>query len=168
MEIEIGVDTDVLETALKAGRAVGQTTPGRNLKAPLQSALLALVDDAWDRVERVLRKAFRATRDALISLQDEAVREVEEVLKKAGAKALEVEAALRERIETYLRSFVNAALQRVPTRITIGDGLLSLVKVQITHKLLLSGTLKTSIDGALSMTTGGELSIQGEYARSNP
>jgi len=165
MEIETIVDESSFETALRMARDTGTRTKLRSLSAPLQGAMLGWVDEAWDRVEAVLRKAYRASRDALGGLRQEALAAVDSVLAKAGQKASEVEAALREKIEAYLRNFVDGALKRVPAAIDVGGSSLSLAKVQLTHKLVMTGSLKTSLDGALMLTTGGELTVQGEYVR---
>jgi|SRR5215471_5667059 len=162
MKILVLADADGFERALAQARA----THGKALKglaAPASGALAGIIAEAWDAIEGALRKAFVWGADRARETIDAATALTESLAEKAGNQAREFQDALLQRLRTFQNGFVEDTLARVRSTIVLGETTMSLENVELTHKVMLTSSLKAAITEICSLAANTETAIVARY-----
>lgn len=165
MRIVVLPETDGFEQALAQARA----TPGKTLKglaAPPSAALAGMVSEAWDAIEGALRKAFTWGTERAREAMDSAVALTESLAERAGNQLHEFQDAILHRLRTFQGAFVDDTLARIRSTVVLGQRTLSLESIELTHKVMLTGSLKAAISEVCSLATSAETTIIARYKTS--
>ena len=163
MRTTIIAERSVLEVALAAAEQIGQPGQLRGLKAPLDASLLGRLNDVWDGIKDALEKGFEWGREKARPVLEDAGQHAEKAISEAGALAKDLKAALLDRLREYLTTFIDGMLMQIRPDIRVGEAVFSLSQVQLEQRILLTGSLKASLQEAFALTADGELTITAEY-----
>jgi hypothetical protein len=165
MKFAVVIDRGAYDAAIAAAESVGQAGATiRGYAAPVDGPLAGWVREAWDALRDGLDRVYAVGREAARSQLDAAQQTLERVLQEAGRRAQELVAALRAKIAQYLTTLVNEMLAQVRPTLKVGGVELKLNELRIEQKLLLAGSLKASIEEAVSLTSDSEISVEASYA----
>jgi hypothetical protein len=121
------------------------------------------IERMWDQAEQAIRDAYTCGRD----VAQEAIRSVSEEIKTAASELGEdiklFEEQIRERLDTYFRKVVDAALGRVRSAIRIGNRELVASSATIKQTLRFTGTINTKLEDICSFVSEGQLAIEVSY-----
>jgi hypothetical protein len=163
MNISIIASRADLDQALNSARQVTPLEHNTHLNATVNAGLLGRLDSVWEAIEHALRKGYKfgtdAARDALAS----AVSQAEQLIAEAGALANEFHETLLEKLQVFVRGFVNSAMQRVPDSLNIAGRNFTIAKVTCTQKIVLTGSLQTNLTEVFSLASSGELELAVDY-----
>jgi hypothetical protein len=164
MNITVIGDQQDFEQAIKAARKVDESKTSTNLNAIADAGLLGRLDGVWDTIETALREGYRFGRDLAKGALDMAIEKAEQLIKEAGTRAREIHAALLQKLQTFVKTFITNALARVPTTISIGERNYNITKVTCTQKLVMTGSIKVNITEVFSIASNGELEVAVDYS----
>jgi hypothetical protein len=165
MEILTLVGDDIHEAALARAVAIDSAVPasGGALQAPLSDDVRQWLDRIWDATEGALLRARRQGKEAAAVL----VQKVETLLQEAGAALADRWQALRDalaaRLNAYLAAVVDAAVALVRPTLAIGSQVLRVTTVTVQQRLLLSGSIKASLEEIVELVAEGELTLSAQY-----
>ena len=165
MKMLVVLGEDIFESALEAAHAsstmVGAGATG--LGAPLTDDVRRRIDDVWDATEAALLKARREGRQAAAEL----VQKVDALLKQAAVELVDryrvVKDAIAARLSAYITSVIDGALLRVRPALSIGGREMLVSSVTIEQRLMLSGSVKASLEEIVEFIAEGELTLSAEY-----
>jgi len=163
MNISIVASREDLDQALKQARALGPVDQNTHLNAPVNAGLLGRLETVWDSIEAALRKGYKLGADAARDALANAIADAEQLIAEAGALARECQETLLEKLQVFVKAFINSALKRVPDALPIGGREFRISKVTCTQKLVLGGSLSTNVTEVFSMTSNGELELAVDY-----
>jgi hypothetical protein len=163
MKLVILADRAAFESALACARTQGSEPP-KGLAAPAYSKLLGLIGEAWDAIEAALRQVFVFGVERGREAVDAAIALTEELAKKAGDQVRQFHDAIVERLRSYESAFVESTLGRVRSSLSVGGAPFHLDGIEVSQKVLLSGSLKATITEVCSLSTGGETTIVTRYS----
>jgi hypothetical protein len=133
------------------------------LGAPLTDDVRQWIADVWDATEAALLKARREGRQAAAEL----VQKVDALLKQAAVELVDryraVKDAIAARLSAYITSVIDAALLRVRPALSIGGREMLVSSVTIEQRLMLSGSVKASLEEIVEFIAEGELTLSAEY-----
>jgi hypothetical protein len=165
METVVLASHDRFEQAVAAASRIGRGEAVEGLAASVDAAVLGRVEEAWDGIVAALREGFRYGREKAAALLDAAVERTEQIIQEAGARGREVHEILLQRLREYAQETMHSTLAQVPATIQLGGGSYSLTTVNLTHKLVVTGSVKTNLMEAFSLAASREIEISAEYAR---
>jgi len=165
MLMTANVTESVHLAALRNARQIGKEKPlpAGVLNAPLDNESTTWVNRIWDTVEMALKRAYRegmATARPLIEQAGDLMKEAAETVKSAIA---DVRAVVMERLNAYLKSAVDGALEQVRPFVNVGGAMLKLRTVTLEQKVTLSGSLKASLEEICEFVAEGEINLATEY-----
>jgi hypothetical protein len=162
MNLLIVVSDDVHRTALLKARKVGNelTLPAGLLNAPLDDDASTWISNIWDVVESAIQRAYREGMAAAQPLIDQASI----MLTNLTQKAKEVRTVISERLNVYLQSAIDGALQRVRAGLSIGGSELKLQRVTVEQRINMSGSVKASLAEVCAFVAEGSISLSAEYS----
>lgn len=164
MQIPVIVDRTAFENAIAAAEAIGRRDAVvKGLEAPVDGALNGWIEDAWESMRRAFDRAYQLGKDGAQEAIKKAEEMIERVLNEAGKRAQEVVVALRAKIAGYLSTLIDEMLKQVRPVLMVGDGILKLAEVQVSQKLVMGGSLKTSLQEAIELTSNSEFNIEASY-----
>ncbi len=155
------------EDAVDAARAVGNGSgqvPG--LATSLDSALAGKVRAVWDQIEAALRTAFEYGREKAAPLLTAAASEAEALVASAGRRAAEVQQSILAKLNEYVTRLTDNALSRVRTELVFSGATWRLDGVELAQTISLTGSLSTNITSLVTLTSGGELTVNARYVAS--
>ena len=164
MHVTVFAERSVLETALAAAEEIGAPGQLTGLSAPLDGATLGRLNDAWDQIKEALNKVFELGEQKARPVIERAWTRADEVIASAGSKAQEVRDALLARLREYLATFVDGMLQQLRPEIRVGQHTLILSQIQLSQKVVLTGSLKAAISEVCALTSGGEFEVVANYS----
>lgn len=163
MNVSIMASRADLDHALKDARSFSPLDVNTQLNATVNASLLGRLDSVWDSIESALRKGYKfgteAARDALTS----AIGQAEQLIAEAGAFANDCQQTLLEKLQLFVKGFINSAMQRVPESISIAGREFRISKVTCTQKLVLTGSIKVNLTEVFSLASSGELQLAVDY-----
>jgi hypothetical protein len=162
MRIVVMAERDCFEKALASARAE-QGAQLKGLAAPISGALGGMIAEAWDAIEGALRKAFAWGTDRAREAIDNAVALAESLAERAGKQVREFQEAITQRLRAYHATFVDETLARIRSSVVLGDRTLALDNVELTHKVILTNSLKATITEVCSLAASGETAIVARY-----
>ncbi len=157
-----------IETALEAARHGGEEAVGKEggaLYTVRDAGIRGRLEEVWDQVERALRSGFERGKDGAQSLFAEAVSAVEKLLQDVGSQSAEIHGALLERLARFVEALIEDALSRVPMTVEIAGQRFALESVEISQKLLASGSIKMNLSEAFLVASQGEIEVRGSYVQ---
>jgi hypothetical protein len=163
MNISIVASREDLDQAMKEARAYSLLGQNTHLNATANATLLGRLDTVWDSIESALRKGYSLGADAARGALTSAIAQAEQLIAEAGAFAKECQETLLEKLQRWVRAFINNALKRVPDSLAIAGREFRISKVTCTQKLVLAGSLTTNVTEVFSLTSNGELELGVEY-----
>ena len=163
MNISIVASRADLEQALKDARAFSPLDQDTQLHATANAGLLGRLDSVWDSIETALRKGYKFGADAARDALNSAISQTEQLISEAGALANQFQEALLEKLQLFVRGFINSALQRVPDSLIISGRDFKISKVTCTQKLVLTGSLSVNVTEVFSLASNGELELAVDY-----
>ena len=161
MRIVVLADGEGFERALAHARAERGSL--RGLAAPTSGALAGMIADAWDAIEGALRKAFIWGAEQAREAIETAVALTESLAAKAGNQLRDFQEAIVQHLRAFQSAFVEDTLSRVRSSVVLGGRTLALDNVELTHKVMLSNSLKATITEICSLTSSGETAIVARY-----
>jgi hypothetical protein len=161
MKLMIVTDRESFERALSQARAAREPLAG--LAAPVAGRIGGMIAEAWDAIEGALRAAYLWGKDRASVAIDEAVRITEDLAGRAGEEVRAFHDELIARMRRYESEFVENTLKQVRSSLRIGDSLLVLENLELSQKIVLGGSLKTSITELCAFTTNSESTIVTKY-----
>ena len=90
---------------------------------------------------------------------------IEGQIELLGEQADEMRDRLRRDLHSVLENYVEYASSLIPLETTVGGEKLRLSKVDVSYKLVLSGSLGLSLEGLFKVMGQNEVSIVGSYSR---
>ena len=163
MNISIVAGREDLDQASKEARAFSLVAQNTHLNATANATLLGRLNTVWDSIETALRKGYRFGADAARDTLTSAIAQAEQLIAEAGALAKECQEALLEKLQLWVKGFINSALKRVPDSLAIAGKEFRISKVICTQKLVLGGNLSTNVTEVFALTSSGELELGVEY-----
>lgn len=166
MDMLVIVSDEIHTAALARARTLGRPLPDGTgtLKAPLTDDAIQWLDKIWDASEAALLRARRQGKAAAKEL----VEKVDALLKEASAALADRFQALRQaltmRLNEYITDVIDAAIKLVRPSVTIGDRLLHIASVSVEQRIMLSGSVKASLQEIVELVAEGELTLSAEYA----
>jgi hypothetical protein len=151
------------EAALAASREVGKSAGNNGLAAPLDGAFIGRIREVWDDVESALTKAFQFGAEYAKESIDAAVKAANDLMAQAGKGARAVQQELLKRVQAYLSTLVDTAIEQVRPAVAVGDRKLALETVDISYSVSLGGSLGVTIANLASLTSTGEITISAHY-----
>lgn len=159
------VGDDIHAAALAVARKSGTKKAGASgkLYAPLD-------DDAEDWLNRI----WDATEAALLGARNKGKAAAAELIKRAtdlateAAKALKqrydaVKARIAQKLNDYVQAVIDGALARIRPTLSVGGRDLPVVKVTMEQRLMISGSVKASLEEVCEFVAEGELTLSAEY-----
>lgn len=165
MEMLTLLSDDIHATALARAASIDGVTPagGGVLLAPLSDEVRQWLDRIWDATEGALLRARRQGKEAATVL----VQKVETLLHEAGTALAErfqvLSDALAARLNVYLAAVIDAAVSLVRPTLSIGGQMLRVTTVTVQQRLLLSGSIKASLQEIVELVAEGELTLSAQY-----
>ena len=164
MQITVIVEKDAFDNAIAVADKVGRRDAlVKGLEAPVDGALTGWIEDAWEPVRSAFDRVYQVGKDAAQEAIRKAESKIERVLAEAGKRAGEVAIALRAKIAAYVSALIDEMLKQVRPVLHLGEGTLKLAEVQVSQKLVVGGSLKTSLQEALELTSNSEFNIEASY-----
>lgn len=163
MNISIVASREDLDQAVKAARAFSPFNQNTHLNATANATLLGRLNIVWDSIESALKKGYSIGADAARGALTSAVAQAEQLIAEAGAFAKDCQEILMEKLQLFVRGFINSALKRVPDSLAIAGREFRISKVICTQKLVLGGNLTTNVAEVFALTSSGELELGVEY-----
>ena len=78
--------------------------------------------------------------------------------------ANEFHETLLEKLQVFVKGFVNSALQRVPDSLSIAGHNFRIAKVTCTQKVVLTGSQQINLTEVFTLASSGELQLAVDYA----
>jgi hypothetical protein len=151
---------DAVDAARSVGGGNGQV-PG--LATSLDSALAGKVRAVWDQIEAALRVAFEYGREKAAPLLTAATAQAEALVASAGRRAAEVQQSILAKLNEYVTRLTDNALSRVRTELVFSGVTWRLDGVELAQTISLTGSLSTNITSLVTLTSGGELTVNARY-----
>jgi hypothetical protein len=164
MEITIPASRQVFETAILAARRATPPVEFDGLASIIGANLIGRVEEVWDSIEAALRHAFQYGREEAVHLMNVAVQKTETLLIEAGQKAREIQETILQRLHSFTQALFEGMLSRVPTSIRIGTDDYVLKTLNLSQKLVATGSLKTNLTEVLNLAASGEIEVGAEYS----
>ncbi len=166
MQITVIVSKNAFDSALAMAESIRRLSDtAGGLGSLLDGALIGWVEEAWEAVRVALDRVYRLGSEAAQSAFQSADQAIDRVLAAAGNRAADVADALRARLAGYVTALVDEMLKQVRPKLAIGEDTFRLTEVQVSQKLVLGGTLKTSLREALALTSSSEFNVDASYRR---
>lgn len=167
MQVSTPISPAAFGHALESARQVGvRGDVIGGLGAPLDGALAGRLGEVWDGIEGALKRAFRFGVDKARELRDSAIATAEAAIEAAGRSGDDLRLALLTRMQVFSQELLRGALARVDATVDVGDVQLELTSLEVSQKLIVTGSLKVSISELVALSGGGELVVGAHYARS--
>jgi hypothetical protein len=163
MEILELAPRSCLETAILAADALGESEIFEGLNAPLDGAAQGILSEIWTEVRHVFRKGYELGAEKAKPFLDQAIAHVEELLERAGKAAGDIREALREKIETLVRKYIDNVLACFHPVLQFGGRELKVTSVSVSHKVLVTGDVSMSIASAFKLVASGEMMVSATY-----
>lgn len=164
MQVVAVITRQDFEAALEASREVGTAADNDELAAILDGTLIGRIQEIWDDVESALTSAFQFGAEYAKGAIDTAVKAANDLIAQAGNGARAVQQELLERVQAYLSTLVDTAINQVRPAVTIDDRDLALETVDISYGVSLGGSLGITIANLASLTSAGTITISAHYA----
>lgn len=163
MHISIVASRTDLDQALKAARAFNPIDQDTQLHATTHAGLWGRLDSVWDSIESALRKGYKLGAGAARSALDSAIAQADQLIAEADNLANQFQEALLEKLQLFVKGFINSALQRVPESLTIAGREFRISKVTCTQKMVLTGSLEMNVTKVFELASAGELELAVDY-----
>jgi hypothetical protein len=165
MKLLILIGDDVHTEALRRARELGTRValPAHVLNAPLDDETHTWIERIWDTIEGALRCAYRQGMDAARPLIQKASDALSELGGNVAKRAEEIRAVITERLNSYLHTAIDGALQRVRSTISVGNRELKITAITVEQRINLSGSLKASLEEICEFVAEGEISLSAQY-----
>lgn len=160
MNLIVLTQQDMIEDALQAAEA---TLPLSGLRAPTGD-VAGQFERLWEYVRSGLVKAYMATKEAAKSILEDVQNRIDLAMENAAEQADELRRLLLARLSEYVRQLEDRILKLIRAKLVISEGQMQLTSVQVTHKVLLSGSVQASLAQVFQLTTSGELSVAASYS----
>jgi hypothetical protein len=156
---------DGFEQAIANADAAGISTDLEGLSSPGDGELRGLTQEIWESIRLGLRKAFLLLlgRDKAREAMDLAIAKAQAAIESAGTRARELQAQLLEKIQAYLTTVVDAALQQVRPELVLGGQTMPLTSVSVAQRITLGGEIGLTLEGLFSLTSDGEIEVAAQY-----
>jgi len=163
MNTTITASYAALDNAIQAARQIGAGGKIKGMAAPLGTSLLGSVNEAWETIEAGLKEAFLMGREKAIELIQVTRIKIEGLLQQAGQQAAEVHRLLLEKIQGFLKAFINSTIALLPGEISAGGRQFPILTVTLAQRISLGGKLELSLTKVFEMVSEGELEVEVEY-----
>jgi hypothetical protein len=165
MNVLLFLDDDALEIAFEAARAVNVRAVSRvdGLPTFVPDAVLSWSERIWDTVEQALRDAYRDGRRAAQSAIDAVAAKMSDAAAALGDQLVQLEQIIRQRLDTYFQSLVDAAFSRLRSTIKIGDRELIADGATIQQTIKFTGSVKAKLDEICSFVAESQLQVSVSY-----
>ncbi len=140
-----------------------ESNPG--LHSPFDGTWIGKIDSVWSSIQSTIQKAFIYGKEAITESIDSTLAYVETLLQQAGSKVKEVHNEILKRLQVFIKSLLDNAINLVPLFMTIGDTKFDVTRINYTQKLVLGGSLKANLLEIISITSNGEFHLSVEYER---
>lgn len=140
-----------------------ETADGMHSQSDL--SILGKVDAVWNRVRSAIQQAFIHGKELVTDAVNSAISAMEELLREAGNKAKEFHNELLKRLQVFVKTLIESALNLLPATMTIAGAAFEVAKVNYSQKLRLGGSLKSNLLEIISLTSDGEMSLSVDYTR---
>ena len=166
MKLIVFISDEVQIDAFRQARDLGKHVPlpAHVLHAPLDAETETWIDRIWDTMEGALRRAYFegfTTARPLIEAVSDLMTEVTRTLAK---QAEDVRAVITARLNTYLHTVIDGALQRVRPTLRVGGRELQLMRVTVEQQITLSGSLQAWLAELCEFVAAGEITFSAEYS----
>jgi hypothetical protein len=170
MNVLVYLDETAFEAAFVKARAVQAPIVSRKdgLPAFTPDAVLSWAERIWDSVEQALRDAYRDGRGAAQAAIDTVGAKIREAAAALGDQLSQLEEIIRQRLDAYFQSVVDAALGRIRSTIRIGDKELTADGATIQQSVKLSGSVKSKLDEICSFLAENQIEVSVSYKRAEP
>lgn len=160
------VSDEVHLAALRKARQLGNDQRFRIhlFDGPLDGEVTDCVNRIWNEMEGALRRAHHEGVQAARPLIESISASMTDLLAPLGTRAEQVRTAIAERLNTYLQTSIDGALERIRATMKVGGRELSMVSMTVQQKINLSGSLKASLQEVCTFVASGEISLSAEYA----
>lgn len=163
MNISVTASRADFDQALSDARAWAPLERSTHLNAAANAGLLGRLDSVWETIETALRKGYKFGSDAARDALAAATEQAEKLINEAGALANELHEALLEKLQLFVKGFINNAIQRVPDSLLIAGRNFRIARVNCTQKIVLTGSLQTNITQVFALAANGELQLGVDY-----
>ena len=162
MNLVIVASRPIFDQALQAADQLGKGGEIKGL-ATATHAIRAYLDDAWDYIHDALIKGYEYGRDKAQVLFDAAIDKAEELLQRAGSNMRDLHTALLEKLQLFVRKLIQDSMSLIPTEYQVGERAFRLSSLKCSQKVMVTGSVKTSLTEAFSLVSSGEISIEAQY-----
>jgi hypothetical protein len=163
MQYTLYVSSDLIEIALKRADDAGSPATLHGLSAPIYGGLMARADALWEQIKEELTTTYSRARDQTQEILHKLGQSIDDLLKLAGNKARDVSEYLLAKLREYITAIVDGMLRQVRSEITIGSTTLPLAQIELSERIVLGGSLKTSLADTFELTSNGELAVAASY-----
>jgi hypothetical protein len=165
MQMTIIASREIFEHALSTASRVGESeeSVGSGAHAPLDLAR-NLLNAAWSAIDEALRCAYIYGREQALVLYNTARTTVEESIKQLGEDAEEFQAALLDRLRAYIGDMLTGTISLLPSEYRVGGRAFTMRSIACTQTVMLSGSLKASLERVFVLTSEGSFEIETHYS----
>ena len=166
MKLLVFISDEVQIDAFRQARELGKNVPlpAHVWNVPLDDETGTWIDRIWDTMEGALRRAYFEGLTAARPLIESVSALMTEVTSNLAKRAEVVRAVITERLNTYLHTVIDGALQRVRPTLSVGGRELKLRSVMVEQRINLSGSLQASLEEICEFVAEGEISLSAEYS----
>ena len=163
MNIVVLTDHALFDRAIRAGADYGKGKAPSFLAAPLDGVSEGQLDEAWNILVETIDHARTATEDRIKELISAGYAKVEEILSAAKNKAKDIRAMLWEKLRAMVQDLIDGMLAQIRPELTVGGRTLYLNDIQVTQKVVLSGSIKASLADLCALASQGETQVTVNY-----
>ncbi|HTO61176.1 MAG TPA: hypothetical protein VMM15_07960 [Bradyrhizobium sp.] len=165
MKLLVSVDEGDNEKALEAAKQVMGRGVSRQdgLPSMVPNDVTKWVGRVWDHIEQALRDTYSQGKEAARSAIESVAAQMQAAARELGDRVADVERILRERLDSYFQTLVDAALGRLRPTIRIGSRELSATGASIQQSIKLHGSLKAKLDEICEFVAESEFEVTVSY-----
>jgi hypothetical protein len=166
MKLLVFISDEVQIEAFRQARELGKhgPLPAQGLPASLDAETESWIERLWDAMEGALRRAYFDGLPAARPLIEAVAGLMTELTRTLAKQAEDVRTVITARLNTYLHTVIDEALQRVRPTLSVGGRALQLTRVTVEQQITLSGSLQAWLAEICEFVAAGEIAFSAEYS----